>query len=681
LDLLRQTCEAVRYAHSFATIHRDLKPSNILVTAERQVKLLDFGIAKQIDSESFNEITYDALSPMTPVYAAPEQKSHGNIGVFTDIYALGIMFYELVVGRLPEPVSSESSVCLLPALRKAETIVEIHPTQYGDLDLLCATCTQHDPQMRYGSVEALLRDIDAFREGRPLNAKRADLRELFTKYLRRNKAALSAAVGASVLLITTVMFFTIRLEQSRARAQAETQRLERMRQFTEGLFQGGNPSAGPQINMTLTDLLRHGEITADSMSQEPPLQIDMLSTLGTVYQRIGNLERADHLLTQVVPQTQRSYGERSSEYVDSLVSLGLLRKDQGRVQDARKLLEKALLLAGEFSDRQSKTRERATWALASVAALEGDYRSSKDLMLQAIDLARRTQRTQSEQFVLDLQGLADDEFYLGEYQAAQQLYEQTLSLDFKVNGENHPSVAQLYNGLGNIALNRDELPTSISYFQKSLAIDEGWYGASHPDVADDLSTLSRPLILMKNYDEARKDLTRSLSIMLQVYGENHSRVATAYTSLGILAFQRDELHEAESDFNKALAIWTRVYGRRHPFVALCYANLASAEMASKNYPQAIDFFHKALSIYETNSPQQSFNAAVAHMKLGRALLRSKEYDAAIPESLAGFRYFVNNNDTQSQYRIGAKLDLDQELAHADGSSISDNIREELRRTP
>ena len=677
LDLIRKTCEAVRYAHSFAIIHRDLKPSNILVTADRQVKLLDFGIAKQIRFDGMEDVTAEGLSPLTPAYAAPEQKSGGNIGVFTDIYALGVILYELIIGTLPATHSRDEPVRLGQALRKGDSVIHVPRLYHADLDLLCATCTTPESQNRYGSIDALMRDLDAFSEGRPLHAKRADFRTVATKYLRRNRHAVLATSGATLLLIAVSTYFTLRLAQSRTQALAASERAQRMREFTEGLFEGGTASAGPKVQLTIPDLLRRGEITADSMRNEPRVQADMLSTLGTVYQHIGNLDRADRLLTRAVPETAGAYGPRSPEHIESEIALGLLRRDQGRMQDAEITLRAALLQSVDIQKGGGPERERAAWGLGSVEALRGNYQDSKHWMLEALGDAQRGKRLESEQYVFDLQGLADDDFYVGDYSAARDLYLQALALGLKINGGDHPSVGHIYNGLGNIALNLNHLPRSLDYLQRSLNIDERWYGDSHPDVADDLVAVSRPLILMKRFEEAQTDLARSLAILHQVYGDEHSRVASAYTSLGLLAFQQKDLSEAERDFTKSLAIWTRVYGPTHQFVGLSYANLASVAMEQGDFAKAIGLFHKALLLFEAGASRDGFNAAVLHMKLGRALLRSRQYARAVPESLLAYHYFLRTGNQQSPYRDGAKSDLEQDIAEGVDPGIATKVNAEL----
>src|SRR5579859_6358088 len=188
LHLFRQICEAVQHAHSHAVIHRDLKPSNILVKEDGSVRLLDFGIARQMESLGVEvDQTITGLRLMTPAYASPEQVRGDRIGISTDVYSLGVILYELLAGAHPFDLSN-----LTPA--EAASIIATHDpgkpsaavrrsaaphsgaaalsrSAWADLDVLCATAMHKDPQRRYRSVEALIRDVDHYLRAEPLEAR------------------------------------------------------------------------------------------------------------------------------------------------------------------------------------------------------------------------------------------------------------------------------------------------------------------------------------------------------------------------------------------------------------------------------------------------------------------------------------------------------------------------------
>src|SRR6202046_1887030 len=200
LRLFRDVCEAVLYAHQHAVIHRDLKPSNILVKDDATVRLLDFGIAKQLESlgepgHALPNPTMTGLRFMTPAYAAPEQIRGEQVGIQADVYSLGVVLYELLAGRLPFDLSNRTpaqaeKVLTEQETEKPSTAAEHAPDSiaknlppalaskraWADLDVLCLTAMHKDVRQRYQSVEALIRDVDHYLRGEPLEARPDTLR-------------------------------------------------------------------------------------------------------------------------------------------------------------------------------------------------------------------------------------------------------------------------------------------------------------------------------------------------------------------------------------------------------------------------------------------------------------------------------------------------------------------------
>lgn len=258
LRLFRDVCEAVQHAHQHLVIHRDLKPSNILVTADGAVKLLDFGIARQL------ETAVPAAPPsktvvrlMTPTHASPEQIAGGEVSVQSDVYSLGVILYELLTGDPPFDLTG-----LTP--RDAETVVlerepskpsavavrstdgpRVTASDWADLDVMCLTAMHKDPVRRYQTVEALIRDLDHFRQCEPIEARAESVRYRARKFVGRNARGLAAACVVAAALAAVVTFYTVRLTAARDAASAEASRTERIQQFMVNLFDAGETEVAP----------------------------------------------------------------------------------------------------------------------------------------------------------------------------------------------------------------------------------------------------------------------------------------------------------------------------------------------------------------------------------------------------------------------------------------------------
>ena len=338
LQLFRQVCEAVQYAHSNAVIHRDLKPSNILVRADGTIRLLDFGIAKQLESlEVTAQQTMTGMRLMTPAYAAPEQIRGQRVGVQSDVYSLGVILYELVCGRLPFDLSS-----LAPA--EAETVLLEHDPprpsvnakrksaapfvsagSWADLDVLCLTAMRKDAERRYRSVEALIRDVDHYLNREPLEARPDTVSYRLEKFVRRNRREVIAAAAVAMVLAGLVVFFTVRLARARDAALAEAARTQRLQRFTMNLFQGGDEAVGPADDLRVITLVDRGAQEARALTADRKAQAEIYQTLGTVYTNLGKFEPADQLLNSALEQRKALFGPDSPEVADTLVALAGVR--------------------------------------------------------------------------------------------------------------------------------------------------------------------------------------------------------------------------------------------------------------------------------------------------------------------------------------------------------------------
>ncbi|MFN8580335.1 MAG: serine/threonine-protein kinase [Gemmatimonadaceae bacterium] len=359
LRLFRDVCEAVQHAHRHLVVHRDLKPSNILVRADGTVALLDFGIAKQVEEGDVRgDATRTGMRFMTPAYAAPEQLRGEHTGLHTDVYALGVVLYELLAGQLPHDVSektpSEAEVIVLQTVPERPSVVarrnaaawrDTRDGSWQDLDVLCLTAMHKDPERRYGSVDALIRDLDHFLRGEPLEARPDSFGYRAGKFVRRNRGPLTVAVAVTALVLGMVGFYTVRLRLARDAALQEAARTQRIQRFLTNLFEGGDEAAGPSESLRVVTLVDRGRHEATSLSTEPVAQAELYATLGGIYQKLGSLERADTLLQLALAQRRRLVGEDRVEVVRSLGDLALLRAHQAKLDEAEKAAREGVALA------------------------------------------------------------------------------------------------------------------------------------------------------------------------------------------------------------------------------------------------------------------------------------------------------------------------------------------------
>jgi eukaryotic-like serine/threonine-protein kinase len=698
LQLFRSVCEAVQHAHGHAFIHRDLKPSNILVKNDGTVRLLDFGIAKQLESLDLKaNQTMTGLRLMTPAYAAPEQIRGDRIGVGTDVYSLGVILYELLTGQLPFDLSN-----LTPA--EAATIIVDHEpgkpsatvkrnlpaegtthalsasrTAWADLDVLCLTAMHKDTQRRYRSVEALIRDIDHYLNAEPLEARPDTLSYRTAKFVRRNGRAVLVTSVAITLVIGLIIFFTVRLTRARNVALAEAARTERIQRFMTNLFQGGDEAAGPADDLRVVTLIDRGVQEANSLDGDPTVQAELYGTLGGIYQKLGKLDRADGLLSLALERRKALFGADSAEVAESLVALGELRSDQAQLEQAEQLVRQGLEMSKRHLPPQHPAIGKATAALGTILENRGEYPHAIQVLEEAVRLQSLPGAAEAD-LAATLSELANCHFYAGHFDISESINQRVLAMDRRIYGERHPQVANDLINLGAIQYEQAHFPEAEKYQRQALDITQGFYGKDHPETASAMTHVARTLVSEKRLDEAADLLQGALVIQEHAYGKVHPRVASALNELGRIARQRGKLDEAEADFRRMADIYRAVYAGKHYYIGIALSNLAGVYVAEKKYAQGENFFREALRMYAVTLTPDHELVGIARIRLGGALLPQKRYAEAEVESRAGYDILIKQIDPKGDWLVKARQDLVEEYVALKQPEQAAKFRAELATT-
>ena len=679
LRLFRAVCEAVLYAHQHAVIHRDLKPSNILVKADGSVRLLDFGIAKHV--ENLGELvdqTMTGLRLMTPAYAAPEQIRGEQVGIQSDVYSLGVVLYELLAGRLPFNLSNRTpaqaeKILTEQEAEKPSSVAEkgaasaeasgiplmASKTARADLDVLCLTAMRKDPRRRYQSVEALIRDVDHYLKGEPLEARPDTWRYTFDKFVRRHWQAVSAAAVVFVVLVGTVIFYTVRLARARNAAVAQAERTQRIQKFMLNLFQGGDPSAGPADDLRVVTLLDRGVQEARSLDAEPAVQAELYETLGGIYAKLGKLEQADALMESALAKREELYGADSPETAKGLLALGSVRDSEAKYDDAERLVRQAL-------DRDRRHLPPNDPAVAKAMLELGGVLDDRGAYDQSIAMLEQTEKLYSApgadpaDLADTLHELANAHFYAGHYETSEAINQRALAMYKQIYGERHPRVADILINLGAIRLDLGHYAEAEQYDRQALDIVQAWYGKDNPQTATDLTLLARALVYQSRYAEASDLLEQSLAIKERTFGRVHPSVASTLNELGSVALRERKYDAAEKYFQRMADIYREVYGERHYLYATALSNQASVYTAEQQWANAEKLYRQAIPIYVESQSATHVNTGIARIKLGRALLRQQRYAEAEVETRAGYDILIGKMDPKVSWLMNARKDLVEE---------------------
>jgi len=662
LELTRAVAAAIRHAHQRAVIHRDLKPSNILVTDDGVVKVVDFGIAKHLEGTDDPDPTRTGLRFLTPAYAAPEQLARADVGTYTDVYALGVVCFQLLTGTLPHDVAGRSMDELVALVRQGPPPPStrlgrgVGRGMAGDLDVLCATAMHPDPARRYRDMSSLIEDIDHLLAGEPLEARPDSFGYRAGKFLRRHAGAAVASLAVVLGLVAVVAFYTVRLRESRDTALAEAARAERVQRFTQSLFEGGDPSAAPPDSLRVLTLVDRGLQEVRSLEGDPKTQSELLLTLGGLYQKLGRLDRADSLFEASLAERRQRAGAASAETADALLALGLLRLDQARLQDAERLVREAIAIDSAARPPGHLAHAAALAALGRVQQAEGSYPVAIATIREAVRL-HAGRDSGSVEYWAAVAELANTHFYAGDYDAADSLNRLVLAVDRRRHGPGHPTVAEDLINLGATEFERGKYAEAEDYYRQALAINRGWYGPDHHVTAANLTMLARALIRALRWDDGATMLEEALAIRERVFGPDHPNVASTVNELGTVALRRDRYQEAERYYQRAADIYRTTYHGRHYLIGIALSNLGSVRMGQRDNKGAERFLREALLRFtETLDPGHS-NIGIVKTKLGRALLRQGRYREAAEECRAGYQILIQQATPALSFITNARADL------------------------
>jgi serine/threonine-protein kinase len=667
VGLVREVCEAVQHAHEHAVMHRDLKPSNILVTREGRPKLLDFGIAKSLEAvESGVQRTRTELRLMTPAYAAPEQFIGEGQGVHTDVYALGVVLYELLTGRVPIELEgrtpTEQATMVLhqepekPSVvaRRGGVATAERGVSWSDLDVICLTALQKDPARRYRSVESLVRDLDHYLRGEPLEARPDTIGYRTNKFVRRNWQPLAVAAAVVIAVAALVTTYTLRLRSARNEALAEARRTRRIQGFMNELLTGsdadadrarrGSPSdpeppleadAGPSDTLRVVDVLERGAKRASHLDAEPAIQGELYQTIGAMFRVLGRTAEADSMLSAALRVRQSRLGQGHPDVARSLVALGQLRVDQLRLDEAERLIRQGLELSRRRASEDPEAVARGTAALGNVLVAREDYARGIPLIEEAVQLdsvAGLSERERSK----TLTDLANAHYYAGHVGAADSISRQVLAVDRRLNGDRHPSVASDLVNLGYFARDSGRQAEAERQFREAYDIYRGWWGDDHPATASALSALGGVLVVEDKLDEARVVLNHALAIRERILGPSHALVANTLNDVALLAEKQERWVDAEAAYRRQIAIYRAAFHDHYSWIGVAWANLGTMEYHRKRFVEAERCLREALKSYAGTLPADHLNVGIAHFKLGRILLKMNRSAEAEAESRIGY---------------------------------------------
>ncbi len=647
LGLFTKVCAAVDFAHRNLVVHRDLKPNNILVDQNGEPKLLDFGIAKLLESHSIKQtiaVTREGTLLLTPEYASPEQVRGESPTIAADVYALGVLLYRMLTGESPYgrdittqhdmeqaivdavPKRPSTSVTSEEISGRSKSHAQLRKQLSGDLDNIVLKALQKEPERRYASATRLSDDIERYLNHEPVQARPDSWRYRSGKFVRRHRRALSITAGVMLAAVALVSYYTWQLTLERDRANLAAAQSHEVTTFLQNLFNNASPHQSRGEQLSAVDLLDQGREQIELLDDQPRLQADLYQIIGDTYTSLGQLDASIELLTRAMemktamPET--SPGELSALHLDL--------SESNRQNDKLDIAEHHIRKAIEYRAQATSTDDPFYgYMLGRLGVILYDQQRPMDALKVEQQGLKIMEGSGDEhvQGVLDIMGnMANVYNDIGDYDKAAALYLEVLPISERVSGRHHPNTTIRLGNLANVYISAGRYQDALDVLEDAYARTLITWPDGHVQYGIVSLRKGRALRGLGRMDEALVEYRDMAETYRVVRGEDSARYATGLRYLAEFLIVLDRFDEANSTLQQALAINSAVAGEDDATTLRIRAYFGRLQLAMGRPEAAVDNLQAVLA---KPNPQNRSVLIAAKRDMGGALTQLQRYEEAL----------------------------------------------------